>query len=245
MTVPSEHAAAAILAEAFERGTSLDGFPDAMAPADIRAGERIAAAVVDRLGTVACGIRLVLSTPGLADGIAGPVLEGRLLAPGTPVSLSAVPHAAATAAVVGVLAQDLPAPGDALPVFSALYPAIDVASSRFRDGPATPALQAADLAGLGQIVLGRPRRRPSPVPIELPCAVSVGFAPAPRRPRGLATDLQAALRQAMAAAWRVSDGLPSGALLVVAGLSPVLPPRPPETLAATFGGLGRAVAAFG
>lgn len=109
-------------------------------------------------------------------------------------------------------------------------------ASRFRDPPASPGLLAADLYGLGHVVAGRGGALPEG-------SVAVTLAEARRRPRGLPVDLRAALALATDAARR-SGGLPAGAVLVVAGLSPTVVPVEGLSLAAGFAGIGRVRLSF-
>lgn len=240
MAAPApEEEAAGWLAEAFETGNPLSGLPDPLAPRDVAAGERIAAAVLDRLGLVPCGVRL---GPGCDPGsvVAGPMLEGRLLAPRTPVLLGALRHARASAAVLAVLGEPLDPEAAGLPAFAALHPAIDIAAGRFTAPASSARLLAADLAGLGQVVAGRAAATASPEDLR---AAAVTLAPAGRRPRPRPVDLAARLAEAVAAARRLG-GLPAGAILVVAGLSDAQPPPPGGVLAAGLGPLGRVRASF-
>jgi 2-keto-4-pentenoate hydratase len=173
------------------------------------------------------------------------MIESRLVREGTTLALSALRHARATAAMVAVLAAPLVAEEDGPPALVALHPAIDVAAWRWRDPPATTALAAADLAGLGQVLVGRGRRQ-MPVP-ESPIPVSL--RPAEDRRRTVAAagmpgcDIAGALARAAAAARRMG-GLPAGAVLVAAGLSPALAPQPETDLAARLGPIGRTIARF-
>jgi hypothetical protein len=203
------------LAEAVETGNPLAPLPPELMPRDIEEGEAVAAAILDRIGQAPVGLRIG------PEGVAGPVLAPRLLADGATLALSALRHARATPALVAVLAADLDAAGP--PVFVGLHPAIDVAASRFRDGPANASCLAADLAGLGLIVAGR--RRPMPT-----AALRLTID---RRPVGL-VDPMAALAPAVAAAQRLG-GLPAGTLLIAAGLGPGLTPAPGESLSVGFG----------
>jgi hypothetical protein len=233
------------LREAVETGNPLASLPPELAPGSVAEGERIAALVLERMGLPACGVRLAPGPDGRA--VAGPVLEGRLVPAGGTLALAALRHASATAALVAVLAEDLPRrprPAAAgLPALAALHPALDVAASRFRDPPGSAALLAADLGGLGQVVVGR-RAAAASLPGEDGRGVPVALAAADRRPRGEPRDLRAALAAAAVAARRLG-GLPAGALLVVAGLSPAAVPEAGRALAAGFGGgLGRAMADF-
>jgi hypothetical protein len=224
--------AARWLAEAVTTGNPLAPLPPGIAPATVPQGEAAAAALLDSLGIVACGLRL-LRRPGRAT-LAGPMVEGRLVPSGGSIALRALRHPVPTAAVVGVLAAPL-SPGDtAPPSFARLHPAIDIAATRFGDEPDDDAVLTADLARLGLVVAGKGKALP-------PGPVRVALAPRESRRRGVETDLAAAFAEAAAAA-RGWGGLPAGALLVVAGLSP--PAAPEGRLRATLGALGGAEADF-
>lgn len=212
------------LAEAVETGNPLAPLPPELMPADIEEGEAVAAAILDRMGQAPVGLRIG------PDGVAGPALAPRLLADGATLALSALRHARATPALVAVLGADLDDVGP--PVFAGLHPAIDVAASRFRDGPASEPCLAADLAGLGLIVTGR--RKPMP-------AAALRLAVGGRH-HGM-VDPAAALTPAVAAARRLG-GLPAGAVLVVAGLAPAIIPEAGAATQVGFGTLGRAMARF-
>jgi 2-keto-4-pentenoate hydratase len=238
--------AARWLAEAVETGHPLAPLPPELAPGSVAEGERVALAVLEALGLAACGLRVAPGPDGggAARPVVGPVIEGRLLPDNAAIALLALRHGAVSAAVVAVLARDLPsgAEDDEPPPFAALHPAIDVAVSRFREPPATPALLAADLGGLGFLVVGRAFASPPVAPLP----VTLGPA-GERRRRGAGAapvDLHAALRPAVAAARRLG-GLPAGALLVAAGLTaPPLAPRPGLALRAGFGTFGRVQVRF-
>jgi hypothetical protein len=236
------------LAEALETGNPLAPLPPEAAPRSVADGMRIAAGVLERTGLVPCGLRLAPGRGPRGKTVAGPVLEGRLIAAGGTLALAALRHARASAAVVAVLAEDLARRGDGLPRFASLHPAIDVAASRFREPPHSAALLAADLGGLGQVVVGGRRGAGAAAGTAgldeaALGAVPVAFGPANRRPRGVPTDLASALDQAAATARRLG-GLPAGAVLVVAALSEEVVPEPGMPLAASLGPLGRAATGF-
>lgn len=213
------------LAEAAETGNPLAPLPPELTPRDIEEGEAVAAAILDRLGLAPVGLRIG------PEGVAGPVLAPRLLADGATLALSVLRHARATPALVAVLGADLDEAGP--PVFAGLHAAIDVAASRFRDGPPDRSCLAADLAGLGLVVAGR--RKPMPA---MPLRLTIGG-----RPAGV-VDPATALAPAIAAAQRLG-GLPAGAVLVAAGLGPDLSPSPDGSLSLGFGTpVGRVKAAF-
>jgi 2-keto-4-pentenoate hydratase len=237
--------AARWLAEAVETGHPLAPLSPELAPGSVGEGERVALAVLEELGLAACGLRLAPGPRegGAARSLAGPVIEGRLLPDNAAIALPALRHGAVSAAVVAVLGRDLPGgtEGEEPPAFAALHPAIDIAASRFREPPETPALVAADLGGLGFLVVGRAFASPPAAPIP----VTLGPAGERRRRRAGAApvDLHAALRPVAAAARRLG-GLPAGALLVAAGLTPPLAPQPGLALRAGFGALGRVQVRF-
>ena len=235
-------AAADWLAEAVETGNPLAPLPAEAVPATVAEGQRIAALVLERLGLVPCGLRLA---PG-PDGrmVPGPVLEERLLPDDAGIALAALRHPGLAPAILGVLAEALPpaegSEAPSLPRFAALHPALDIASWRLRDPPREAALAAADLAGLGLLVVGRRARRVEPAP----CRIGFGPARAPRRERrSLKADIPAALRTAAQAA-REAGGLPAGAVLV-AVLGPPVPPGAGLEVSAAFTALGRVRARFG
>lgn len=231
MDRPAE--AARWLAEAVETGHPLAPLPPELAPRDMAEAEETAAAVLEALEIAPCGLRLLRRAAGAA--LAGPMVEGRLLASGGQVSPATLRHPEVTAAVVGVLAEPLEEGGQAPPVFARLHPALDIAATRFTAAPQDALALTADLARLGLVVAGKGKA-------VAPGVVRVALAPKGGRPRGVETDLAAAFAEAAAAARRMG-GLPAGALLVVAGLTAPLPAE--GTLRASLGALGGAEALFG
>ena len=208
------------LAEAVETGNLLAPLPAELAPRTLAEGEDAAGALLEALGATPIGLRI---GPG---GVAGPLIGTRLLPNGSGIALSALPHALAGPALIGVLAADLSE--DAAPQWAGMHAAIDVAASRFRDGPPDAPACAADLAGLGLIILGR--RRP--------------MGTARLVARGPLIDVAAALAPAIAAARRLG-GLPAGALLMVAGLAPGITPQSGQAIDWGFGtALGRVRTSF-
>jgi hypothetical protein len=224
--------AARWLSEAVETGNPLGALPAEIAPRDLDEAAEIAMATLDALQIAPCGLRL-LRRPG-ATALAGPMLEGRLVPAGRIVALGMLRHPLATAAVVGVLAEALDPDSDAAPVFARLHPALDLSATRFTDAPADDITLTADLARLGLVVAGKGKAL-------APGAVRVALGPKGGRPKGQEIDLAAAFAEAAAAA-RGWGGLPAGALLVVAGLTPPIPPE--ATLRAALGALGAVEASF-
>jgi 2-keto-4-pentenoate hydratase len=225
--------AAKSLAEAVHTGESAAPLPPYATPRSMLDGQRIAARVLDMLDLSACGLRLAHPTNGRP--VPGPVLEDRMLKDGSALSLARLRHPRASAAVVGVLAEDLARRGDEMPNFAALHPAIDVGSWRLPEPPSTGALAAADLAGLGYIVLGKPKRM-------APMRLRISIAPVSTWRRGEELDLEEAMMAAALAARR-AGGLPQGSVLAVP-LGESLLPEPGLELNASFGRLGRVSARF-
>ena len=208
--------AATWLAEAISTGNPLAPLPADAAPRSRAEGERAALLALAELGIPPCGLRML-------GAIAGPMMEGRLLPDGSAVV--GVRHPVATAALIGVLSAPLAEGEDTPPALSAVHPALDIAGSRFTAAPATLPLRAADLGGLGMVVAGAAATPPQDgVMIETPAGA-------------LRTDLSLAFRAAAAAARRLG-GLPAGALLVAAGLSPPIPAGADGRVMARFGALG-------
>lgn len=221
--------AARWLAEAFETGSPLAALPADIAPRDAAEGEAVAAATLEELGLVPCGVRLLRRGGTM---LAGPMLDARLVVSGKPVAAAALRHAEVTAAAIGVLAEPLEADGAAPPVFARLHPAIDIAASRFTAAPEDAATLTADLARLGLVVAGKGK------PVA-PGPLGVALGPKGVRARGAVVDLAGEFAAAAAVA-RGWGGLPAGALLVVAGLSAPVPAE--GALRARLGALGDAEA---
>ncbi|WP_237215268.1 hypothetical protein [Falsiroseomonas oryziterrae] len=232
MAQPFDPAGAARwLAEAFETGNPLAALPEEIAPRDLGAAEEVAAATLAVLELVPCGIRL-LRRGGTT--LSAPMVEGRLIGAGRPVATAALRHAEVTAAAIGVLAEPLDPDGDTPPVFARLHPALDIAATRFTAPPEDSVTLTADLARLGLVVAGKAKAM-------APATLRVALGAKGVRVRGAELDLAAAFAEAAVAARRWG-GLPAGALLVVAGLTP---PRPPEgVLRASLGALGSVEASF-
>ncbi|TCZ63570.1 hypothetical protein [Roseicella aquatilis] len=225
--------AAKQLAEAFQTGKPVAALPPFATPRSMLDGQRVAARVLEMLDLSPCGLRLASSTSG--KPVPGPVLRDRLLPEGSTLSLASLHHPRATGAVLGVLAEDLARRGDEMPVFAALHPAIDVCCWRLRDPPTTGAMAAADLAGLGSIVLGRAKRM-------VPMRLRISLAPAGTWRRGEEVDFEEAMMAAALAARR-AGGLPQGSVLVTP-LGDSLVPQAGLELHASFGRLGRVSARF-
>lgn len=219
---------AAAIVEALETGNAIAPLPPELRPADPAQGEAVAEQVLDMLGLAPCGIRLLRMTEG--GWVAGPMLETRLLRDGATLATGALRHPRVSAAIIGVLAEPLDPEGTGAPRLAAVHAALDVAVSRFRDGAAGLGESVADLADLGFVVAGR-RAAPPEAPVAVSCALRA------RRPRGAPEDLAPGFGETADAARRLG-GLPAGALLVVAGLTPPAAPGEGEAWVARLGGLG-------
>ena len=215
--VTRAHRAASWVAEAFSSGNPLRALPEDAVPRSRAEGERVALLALAELGIPPCGVRT-------CDGIAGPVIEGRLHPDGT--KLAGLRHPVVTAALVGVLAAALEPGEDGPPILAAVHPAVDVADSRFTAPPPGIPLRAADIGGLGQVVVGA-----AAPPSD---GIIVAGAAGPVR-----IEVRLAFRDAAAVARRLG-GLPAGALLVAAGLAPLAPPGADGWVEAAFGALGSA-----
>jgi hypothetical protein len=215
-----------------ETGCPLAHLPEHALPADMDEARDTALAVLETLEITPCGLRLLRRSEGPA--LVGPMIEGRLLRNGAQVDPQTLRHPQVTAAVIGVLARALDADEDSPAVFSRLHPALDITTSRFTTLPEDALLQTADLARIGLVVAGRAKA-------QSPGTHPVTLAVKGQRTRGTPVDLAAALGEAAQAARRMG-GLPAGALLIVAGLSP---PQPPvQTLRVQIGEIGAAEASF-
>lgn len=226
--------AARWLAEAWETGNPLAALPDDIAPRDAGEGEAVAGALADQLGQRVIGLRLA---PGPSGAwLAGPVLEPRMLRAGTPVSLAAYRHAALSAGVLGVLAEDLGESGD--PVFASLHPVLDLAAERWTEPARDDAARLADLNGLGVLLVGKRTAAPG-----LPETSDARLGRTGERPRPERTPLAALMARAVEAA-RGWGGLPKGAVVAVVGLGGAHAPAAGEKWSAAVPPVGRIGAAF-
>jgi 2-keto-4-pentenoate hydratase len=226
LTAADARRAAGLISEAIAEGQSLPPLPAAYRPATPAAGRRVAGLVLDGLGVPSVGLRLApLGETG--EEAAGPIIETRLLRAPVALPPPAMPTGRRiTLAVLAQLAADLPPrarPWRAAEVvrrLGSLHPALDLAESRFADGAADRPSHLADLSALGLVVFGRPARAGWQAAVAAPLAAVAGGAGGAAW-RGK-VDIAAALTRAAEAA-RAAGGLPKGALLLVAGLSPPLP----------------------
>ncbi|WP_439578722.1 hypothetical protein [Elioraea sp.] len=233
--------AASLVAEAVADADAPLVLPETCRPTTMAAGRRIAALALDHLGLVSVGLRLAPGVDG-AGLIAGPVIEGRLLRSPRVVPPPGPGRRRCTLAVVGQLAEPLPARErpwrgqEVLARLASLHPAIDLGATRFAEGPPDLPQHVADLAGLGLVLFGPPARSGWRQAVLKPLAASVE----PEGWRGT-VDVGAALVGAAEEA-RAAGGLPAGAVLVVAGLSPALADAPAVARITRLGSVERLTA---
>jgi 2-keto-4-pentenoate hydratase len=222
--------AAGYLADAVTSGNTLAPFPAELAPGTEAQARRLAAALREQLGLANVGLRLVAPPEGIAGPkVAGPIFATRILH--APVAPPPLQRPVATAALVAQLAKPLPARARAwtareiIARLASVHVAIDVAASRYTEGPPDLPCFMADLAGLGAIILGRPARAGWQKAIASPRTAKADGGDGAVVWRGT-IDVAAALVEVAEAARTVGD-LPAGAVLVAASLSPPLAPTLP------------------
>jgi 2-keto-4-pentenoate hydratase len=187
---------ASALAEAWETGQPVAPLSAEAALTSLDAAENVAGAVLEKLALAPCGIRVTEA------GLVGAMLPGRIMAQGHPLPLAVLPQGRAAPALLVVLAEAIAESDTSLPVLAQLHPALDLSASRWRDGPANMFEAAADLAGLGQVVIGKGKAPSWPKS----CALGAERA----RRVGVAALFATAVRVA-----REAGGLPLGAVLVL------------------------------
>ncbi|WP_291296572.1 hypothetical protein [Elioraea sp.] len=222
LTKEARGRAAEYFAEAVTSGNTLAPFPPELAPRTTTEGARIAERLLATLGLAPVGVRLAPAPAALGGAlVAGPVLGHRLLQ--SPTAMPPFHRVVATAAIVAQLGKPLPARErryglrHVIARIATLHPAIDVAASRFSAGAPDLPCHLADLCGLGVVVFGRQARAGWQEAIATPRTVRASGAADWRG----TVDVGAALLDAAEAA-REAGGLPAGAVLVIAGLSPPL-----------------------
>ncbi len=217
--------AALLVAEAVGDADAPLVLPETCRPGTVAAGRRIAALALEQLGLVSIGLRLAPRFDG-TGAVAGPLIEGRLLRSPAAAPPPGPGRRRCTLAVVAQLGAALSPrvrPWRVKEVaarIASLHVAIDLAQTRFADGPPDLPQHVADLAGLGLVLFGPPARAGWQEAILKPLAASVE----PDVWRG-AVDVGVALVAAAEEA-RTAGGLPAGAVLVVAGLSPEVADAP-------------------
>lgn len=209
--------------EAVQDGGTLPPFPAACAPTTVAQGRRVAALVIEELGVPIVGLRLA-PVPELGGEVIGPVLAPRLLP--SPVAVPRGGRRTLTLALIAQLDRSLPARDRrytrrfVVRRVASLHVGLDLGDTRFTKGPPDLPSHLADLAGLGLVVFGKPARAGWCEAISAPLVATIEG-----EERELWQGAIEAERALLAAAdeARRAGGLPAGAVLVVAGLSPPLP----------------------
>lgn len=238
LTSAAARQAALLVAEAVGDADAPLVLPETCRPGTVAAGRRIAALALEELGLVPVGLRLAPGFDG-AGMIPGPVIEGRLLRSPAAVPPPGPGRRRCTLALVAQLGEPLPERArtwqakEVIARLASLHPAIDLAATRFADGPPDLPHHVADLAGLGLVLFGLAARAGWQQAVLKPLAARV-------EPEGWkgTVDVAAALVAAADEA-RAAGGLPAGAVLVVAGLSPPLPDAPLTARIARLGTVER------
>ncbi len=220
---------AAALAEAWETGQPVAPLTAEYALQSLTAAEDVAGAVLQKLELQPCGIRVAES------GLVGAMLPGRIVANGRPLPIAALPHGRAAPALLVVLGEAIAEDGKDLPAVARLHPALDIATSRWRDGPANAFEAAADLAGLGHVVIGK--GKPAPWPSS--CALALGEAASRAQPAAVDALFARAVQVA-----REAGGLPEGAVLVLVLDGRGAAVSTPGEITARWTGLGRVTLAL-
>ena len=210
---------ASSLAEAWESGQPVAPLAAEQALTSLDAAEAVAGEVLAKLALAPCGIRVTQS------GLVGAMLPGRIMAQGRPLPLAVLPHGRAAPALLVVLAEAIAESDTGAPALAQLHPALDLSASRWRDGPANMFEAAADLAGLGQVIIGK-GKAPS-----WPSSCALG----PHRARR--AEVGALFETALGAA-REAGGLPLGAVLVLVFDSAAEALAAPGPVTARWTGLG-------
>ena len=219
--------AAEIFAHAWRTGSQVSTLPFEAQPRSQLDGHRISARTLDMLGLESCGLRLTSTNH---KDIPSPLLQDSLVEDEASIAVAALHGARIFPAIAGTLAEDLPRRGDASPIFATLHPVLDITCWRFAEVPTTSALAAADLGGLGRVVIGKGKRLEA-------LRLRVSVAAEGSWKRGIEIDFEPAFIAAGLAARR-AGGLERGSILVVQ-LSPGLPLVPGTTMVGSFGRLGR------
>ena len=210
---------ASSLAEAWESGQPVAPLAADQALTSLDAAETVAGQVLAKLALAPCGIRVTQS------GLVGAMLPGRIMAQGRPLPLAVLPHGRAAPALLVVLAEAIAESDTGVPALAQLHPALDLSASRWRDGPANMFEAAADLAGLGQVIIGKGKAQ------SWPSSCALGQHRARRAEVG--TLFETALRAA-----REAGGLPLGAVLILVFDSAAEALAAPGPVTARWTGLG-------
>ena len=201
------------------------------------AGEQLAGA---KLGLTS---RAKQEAMGLAEPLYGWITSGMIAAYGEPIDRSTLIHPRAEPEIAFLLGRDLAAPATVTSVLSAteaVFAAIDILDSRYRDFRFALPDVVADNASAGRIVLGPQTRRPDELDLRLTgCVLRYGGEVA-------ATAAGAATmgHPAAAVAWLVNRlgargrKLSAGSIVLSGGLTAPVPLEPSTPVSAELDGLG-------
>ena len=179
---------------------------------------------------------------GIREPVYGRITEEMLVPPGQPITVAELIHPRAEPELALVVGRPIPPGADVAAVLAAIdavYPAIEVADSRYSE-PFRLVDSVADNAGAARVVLGDQPRKPGDL-VDLHVLGCV-FS----HPDGFETAAGGAAmgHPAAALAWLASalaardDRLEPGAIVLTGGLTAAVPLRAGDRLTAEFDGLG-------
>lgn len=202
------------------------------------AGERLVGA---KLGLTS---RAKQEAMGVAEPLYGWVTSGMIAAYGEPVDRSSLIHPRAEPEIAFLLGRDVTAPATVTSVLAAtdaVFAAVDILDSRYRDFRFTLPDVVADNASAGRIVLGPQARRPAELAdLRLVgCVLRTGGEVAATA-AGAATMGHPAAAVAWLANRLSSRGqhLSAGSVVLSGGLTAPVPLEPGTAITAEFDGLG-------
>ena len=181
---------------------------------------------------------------GVAEPLYGWVTSGMIASPGEPIDRRTLIHPRAEPEIAFLLGRDVTAPATVTSVLAAteaVFAAVDILDSRYRDFRFTLPDVIADNASAGRVVLGPRARRPADlVDLRLVgCVLRAGG-------KVVATAAGAAVmgHPAAAVAWLINrlgpqgEGLREGWLVLSGGLTAPVPLEPGQAVTAELDGLG-------
>ena len=178
---------------------------------------------------------------GIREPVYGRITEDMLVPPGQPITVAELIHPRAEPELALVVGRPIPPGADVAAVLAAIdavYPAIEVADSRYAE-PFRLVDSVADNAGAARVVLGDRARKPEELAGLHVLGCVFGF------PDGFDTAAGGAAmgHPAAALAWLAGalaardERLEPGAIVLTGGLTAAVPLRPGARLTAEFDGL--------
>jgi 2-keto-4-pentenoate hydratase len=179
---------------------------------------------------------------GIREPVYGRITEDMLVPPGQPITVAELIHPRAEPELALVVGRPIPPGADVAAVLAAIdavYPAIEVADSRYSE-PFRLVDSVADNAGAARVVLGDQPRKPDDLVDLLVLGCLFEF------PGGFDTAAGGAAmgHPAAALAWLAGalaardDRIEPGTVVLTGGLTAAVPLRVGERLTAEFDGLG-------